>query len=725
MKRLLSIVLAFSLLIVCLPMSISAAPTERTLNFAQMSNGYRILGRAVEYQTGLLMDNVASGFEFYFNGSGDVIFNANVMCINWGNELAQYFTVVVDGVRSRARVEVTEHAKYEIKNVVLAEDLASGDHHIEVYRQTEASQSFCVGLSVTFTGTLLAPPSKAPLTFDVIGDSISGGYGCLWDGTSHQGFHPLYQDGTQTYAFLTGKTFGADVRVCQVSGYGCVRGQNTNGDNMQKLYPYLCYNRDETPYSFDTLADVVIINLGTNDSRVGVTAAEFQVGSKALMQLAREKNPGAKIVWCTGMMGTFYKDAVQASVNELGGAANGYYFVTLPYNGNGAGAHPSAEGHKAAATVLQDFLKTNVLSSDQLNAQTDAASLRAAIEEASATTNPSVVLQGAINRAQTELNVNTTDPYRLYQRLTAIETAKAATVKGVSLMPKEYISDTPFANDGVSYVWPSYMTSYGWVSLYKGGAGHYWPTINTPIDDVVDVDETPYVCLDFTATASFNATITYRRADGETAYVQLSELAGNGANDFTPCDRQKLMLDFGAYVRKQSHVGDNGLVSIVSCQMFVVGETDQVVQLFDCSFVNAANTDNAPTKLSGTYAVENGYLEKLTAGMTANELKAAMDHSDLLSVTDKDGKAVSGNLGTGMTLTLTVNGVVVDRATIVVRGDVNGDSTVSSVDARLMLKMLLNSATSAFDDAQTLAADMSGEGSLSTGDVRLILKATF
>ncbi len=714
--------LAIGLLLTCLPMTIGAATTERTLNFAQMSGGYRALGRAMPYQSQLLMDNVASGFEFYFNGGGDVSFNASVMCINWGNELAQYFTVVVDGVRSRVRVQLNEHAKAETKTIPLASNLENGDHHIEVYRQTEASQSFCVGLSVTFTGTLLPPPSPATLTFDVIGDSISGGYGCLWDGTSHQGFHPKYQDGTQTYAFLTGKAFGADVRVCQVSGYGCVRGQNTNGDNMQKLYPYLCLNRDETLYPFDTLADVVIINLGTNDNSVGVAASEFQVGSKALMQLARDKNPGAKIVWCTGMMGTFYSNAVQTAVRELGGADNGYYFVTLPYNGSGAGAHPSADGHKAAATVLQNFLKTNVLTSDQLNAQTDAATLTGAVNDAAAIANPSAALQGAIDRAKTELAVNTTDPYRLYQRLTAIEAAKASTVNSVSLMPKEYISDTPVAADGVSYVWPSYMLSYGWISLYKGGDGFYWPVLNTPINESVDVDETPYLKLDFSGTAAFNATISYYCPNGEIATVKISELAGMGDNDLGARERDVMVLDFGAYVREKGHVGDSGLVSIVSCQMFVVGTADQVVQLYECGFTNAAATTDTPTTLSGSYAVKNGCLEALAVGTTAEALKAAMDHSDLLTVTDKNGNAVSGKLGTGMTLALTVNGSIIDSATVIVRGDVNGDGNCSTVDARSTVKHTLGGTTT-LDNVTQIAADYNGDGKVDTVDAREILRS--
>ncbi len=716
MKRFLCILCTVCMLIACLPTAIGAAATERTLNFAQLEGSYRILGRAMGYQTALLMDNVASGFEFYFHGSGDVTFNAKVMCINWGNELAQYFTVVVDGVRTRVRVECTEHGKYDDKQIVLATGLANGDHHIEVYRQTEASQSFCVGTSVTFTGTLLPPPPKAHLTFDVIGDSISGGYGCLWDGTYHQGFHPKYQDGTQTYAFLTGKAFGADVRVCQVSGYGCVRGQNANGENMQLLYPYLCLNRDETLYPFDTLADVVIINLGTNDNSVGVSGAEFQVGAKNLMQLAREKNPGSKVVWCTGMMGTFYANEVQAAVQSLGGADNGYFYVKLPYGGSGAGAHPAASEHQAAAAVLQEFLRTTVLPCAPLAAQTDATTLRAAVNEAAAIANPSAALQGAMDRAQTELNVNTTDPYRLYQRLSDIQAAKESVVKGVSLMPKQYVSDAPLGSDGTSYVWPNYTTDDGSVALFKGGDGHFWPMLDTPIGEAVDVDETPIWRLDFSGTASFNATITYRRPDGQSAQVKASQLAGFGDKDFAPRNREALSLDFGAYVREQGQVGDNGLVPILSCQLFVVGSTDQSVRLYECGFTNEAS---APTEITGSYPIENGTIDHIALGSTADTLIAAMDHGELLSVVDAAGNAVTGKIGTGMVLTLTVNGALVDRATLIVRGDVNGDGAFSTTDARMAIMHKIGGAT--LDSVHSTAADYNEDGQVTTLDAREIM----
>ncbi|MBQ3094113.1 MAG: dockerin type I repeat-containing protein, partial [Clostridia bacterium] len=177
-----------------------------------------------------------------------------------------------------------------------------------------------------------------------------------------------------------------------------------------------------------------------------------------------------------------------------------------------------------------------------------------------------------------------------------------------------------------------------------------------------------------------------------------------------------LTLDFGSYVREQGHVGDNGLVSIVSCQMFVVGGEYQVVQLFECGFTNESD---APTELSGAYTIENGYLDGVAVGVTAEALKSAMDHSDLLSVTDQNGNAVSGKVGTGMVLTLTVDGNVVDSATVVVRGDVNGDGDASTTDARLAILHQIGDIT--LDGASSMAADCNRDGNVDTFDVREML----
>ena len=139
MKRLISLFCVGCLLMLGVPMT-GVAQAAQTLSFSQMHGYVRTLGRAIEHANYLYMDNVASGFEMYFEGSGDVTLQAMVYC-NTEVEIAQYLTVYVDGVRSRVRVACDQRNVEYDKSIVLAQGLREGVHHIEVYRQTEASVS--------------------------------------------------------------------------------------------------------------------------------------------------------------------------------------------------------------------------------------------------------------------------------------------------------------------------------------------------------------------------------------------------------------------------------------------------------------------------------------------------------------------------------------------------------------------------------------------------------
>ena len=730
MKRIVSVLLALALLCLCLPLGTAAQEETRTMNFAQMHGYYRMLGRTVEHNSCLYMDNVATGFEMYFYGKGDVTLNATVVCSTNG-EIAQYLTVIVDGVRSRLRIECeTLHDAYA-KSIVLAKGLSQGYHHIEVYRQTEAQVSNFRAETLTFTGHLLATPSEHPLTIDVVGDSISGGYGALWNsslGVSDPGCnHPYYQDGTQSYAFLAGKALGADVRVLQSSGYGCVGGWNGREVNLQTMYPYLNWFRSQSYLNpFDPIADIVIINLGTNDYSTrennNMSSAEFQAGAKNLMQMARQYNPGAAVIWCTGMMGSYYPNEVKAAIAELGGSAEGYYFLELPKGQGGAVSHPNVEQQKAAGAVLENFLKTTILPADYTTQTATTAELSAAISEAKAVSTPSAALQGAIARAKTELAVNTTDAYRLYARLTDLREAMAGDVTSVDLMPHQYVSETPTAADGQSYIWPYYGADDGSVTLYKGGEGFYWPQINTTQYQTVDIDETPYLRIDYAGTATFNVSLTYIQPDGNYGYVNAATLAGVEGTDLPARERGVVTVDFGAYIREQGHADSEGLVPLLRCDLYVVGDTDSYTRVYECVFTSDAG--ETPITITGNYPVQNGVLTGVAAGTTADALIAAMEHRDALIVRAADGTQVSGEIGTGMTLELTQNGTVVDSAVIAVMGDINGDAAISSADARLILKSLLNQSY-ALTNVQKLAADSDSDNSLTTGDARSILKATF
>ena len=315
--------------------------------------------------TGLAVYTTGAGIAFYSECSGDI-----TLTLTARNRYTtrQYFTVTVDGVRERVCVENPSNAARQ-STITLAENLDQGYHRIEVYRQTEEVNATCVFNSLTLNGTV-SPVPEAPLLIEFVGDSITAGASMFRAEADQAADDPACQDGTQTYAYQTAQALGADFQACCTSGYGVVKGWNSDNANLLKMYPFTAYHvrhqdKEENYWPFARQADVVVINLGTNDNTVSskkkLTKTQFQEGATALMELVREKNPDSQIVWATGMMGTFYEQELTAAVEELGGAEAGYYFCELPKGTGGGAGHPNLEQHTAAAKALTEFLQETVL----------------------------------------------------------------------------------------------------------------------------------------------------------------------------------------------------------------------------------------------------------------------------------------------------------------------------------------------------------------------------
>ena len=725
MKRFWAILCVLCLLVAACPAVYAAS--AQTYNFNQLRGYYKTQGRVEVVDGALNMDTTSSGFEFYFNGSGNVTMGADVWCTYTQNI---FLSVIVDGKVNRVEVYTGTTSKAVYKNITLVENLSEGVHHIEVYKQTEASSGLVTVWDVTFTGTPVAAPPADKIVIEVIGDSLSGGASNLATNDTANASYPVYQDGTQTYAYLTGQALGANMRVTQTSGFGCCGGWNPQGTdlNLQDMYPYTSYWRDHSAaglYDFDPPADIVVINLGTNDEtaaafgRIELTNAEFKAGAKNLMTMARQKNPNAKIVWLTGMMGISYRTELTSAVAELGGAENGYFFTILPEGTSGGEGHPNVQQHQAAADVLTAFLLENCLPANYKADFTDTATLKATLANAKAVSNPSAALSEAIAFAEMEIACNTTDAYRLGVRKTALENAMNGKVVGLSLMPVEGVTETP--ESGEHFVWPYYGAADS-VALYKGGEGHYWPYVHTEYEQLLNVNSTPYLTVDATTTAGWNVHLAYIDKDGIRRTVTASQIYGAGATDFAANPtRTTYTIDFGGYVNALGHADANGYVTIVGCDIYVVGTTDTYVQLYSCAFTEAASEPDAPAKITGAYTVTNGLLQCLPVNTTASALLAVMDNAEYLRIVDKNGASAGEALATGMTLQLVVNGTVVDEAVIAVCGDVNGDGLVNTVDARAMLATTLQGGAS-IDAATGLAMDINGDGTINTMDVRVLLK---
>lgn len=746
MKRLLSILCVLCLLATAIPFAATAStlPTT-TYDFDDLQGYYKTQGRVEVTDVGALdMDTSSSGFELYFYGKGDVTINADIHC-RYTTDM--FFSVIVDGTLTRVKVDTGTTENAVNKTLTLASGLVEGYHHIELYKQTEASSAFVTVWGITLTGNLLTTPDDK-ITMEVVGDSISGGASSLYDGSNLDASYPVFQDGTQTYAYLAGEALGANVRVTQTSGYGCVGGWNMNTDvNLQVMYPYTSYWRDHSEtgyYDFNPAADIVVINLGTNDYTVDyntthnsnpnddvvITSADFKAGAKNLMTMAQTKNPGAKVVWCTGMMGTFYATEMKEAVSELGGAASGFYFCELPYGVSGGAGHPNVAEHQAAATVLENFLLENCLPDNYKSDFATAAQLQATYNAACAVANPSVALTQAIAIAQAELNFGTTDPYRLGCRKAALETAMSGVTVGLDLMPQEGVTTAPTTNDD-DWVWVSYSGDH--VTMYKGGEDFWYPYVHTEYLQVVDLSATPYLTVDLVATASWNIHIAYIDKDGARQTITASAAAGNGDVDFTATERKKVTIDLGSYINSLGTADSLGRIRIVGCDIYVVGASyaaddieDPYVQLYTCAITDDDGLDLPSAITSDTHTVAGGVVSDINEGVTVADLIASTNDSDYLQVVGADGEVIADTtaLATGMTLQLvSPNGTVIDEAVVAVMGDYNGDGEGTTNDAREILKLALYGESYGASAAQKAASDMNKDTVINTSDVRVLLRA--
>ncbi len=309
----------------------------------------------------LLLDFTVSGMEFELDCEGDVYATFNARKIsNSAAEGGVYFTIVVDGVKkARDFCRIANSGETKVK---LAEGLSAGKHTFAIYRQSEHSFGEVGVCALSYEGEMLDKPADKNLYIEFIGDSISCGYGNLisnGQGSNSPGA-ALYSDGTQAYTFLTAQELNADWSTVSWSGLGCKYGYSDI--TMQDVYPAQRYNYDKTtPYSFAKEPDIVVLALGTNDNSIQTNATLKREGLVEMLELVREKNPNAPIVWIHGMMTTGVSTMIEEIVAEFGGAEAGYYACRLTQNNAGGGAHPSLAGQQKFADELVAFLLDNGL----------------------------------------------------------------------------------------------------------------------------------------------------------------------------------------------------------------------------------------------------------------------------------------------------------------------------------------------------------------------------
>ena len=250
-----------------------------------------------------------AALRFAWSGSGFVATVAgSAISVTLGNEgtaESVYFQPVIDGTPG-TRFAVSGGAR----TVELGTGLAGGDHLVELYRETEGRYGNSVFSGFT-EGTLKAPPTGARRSIEIVGDSISAGFGNL--GSEE---HPNYgedpnggcmfstetESAYNTYGMIAARRLDAESTVVAVSGWGAYR---SNGNDTTAVLSRVYGNAlglNATPaWSFERPADVVVVNLGTNDFATGDPGeTEFKTAYASLLATIREKHPEAFIFCMIG-----------------------------------------------------------------------------------------------------------------------------------------------------------------------------------------------------------------------------------------------------------------------------------------------------------------------------------------------------------------------------------------------------------------------------------------
>jgi hypothetical protein len=124
-------------------------------------------------------------------------------------------------------------------------------------------------------------------------------------------------------------------------------------------------------------------------------------------------------------------------------------------------------------------------------------------------------------------------------------------------------------------------------------------------------------------------------------------------------------------------------------------------------------------KSSSEYVSDGAFVRGVRQSTSVNDILVEFDN-ETLEVLHVDGYAISGValIGTGTQVRLYQNGVVVDSLTIVITGDIDGNSIVDTTDYMRVKAAVLGRFT--LTDAQRAAADVDGSGTVGSTDYQKI-----
>ncbi|MFH1496401.1 MAG: SGNH/GDSL hydrolase family protein [Verrucomicrobiota bacterium] len=254
---------------------------------------------------------------------------------------------------------------------VVAEDLPAGEHTIFLVRRTEFNTggTQILGFEIDDVALLL-PPVPRSRVIEVIGDSISCGYGNEAASQAER-YTAETQNAWLTYGAITAERLNAD--------YVCVAWSGKKlwpNNTIVEYYDHVLMSPSAAKWDFARFRpDAVVINLGTNDfARENPDADGWVAAARDFIRQVRRNYPSVPVFFCVGPMlsdrnasctpRTVMLGYLQRVVEETRGDGAPVHIIDFGIQQMtdwiGADWHPSVDTHRKMADTLTAALRSEL-----------------------------------------------------------------------------------------------------------------------------------------------------------------------------------------------------------------------------------------------------------------------------------------------------------------------------------------------------------------------------
>ena len=309
-----------------------------------------------------------------------------------GDKVSMFMTGNPGGKTDKARVGVYVDGE-RVKDLQIPADgeiieldgKGSEPINVTVVKLSECAMSCCGLIKLETNGGTVSPAADKKHRIEIIGDSITCGYGVDDPDMSHS-FSTATEDCTKSYSIKTANLLDADYSLVSFSGYGIISGYSGDGkkhdDQLVPTYydKYgFTYNSSfggkkpqDLEWDFSRFVpEVVVINLGTNDASYAAgneeREKEYADSYAEFLKHVREKNPSARIYCTLGTMGTQLNEKMHEAVEAYTSFTGDTYIAVVDFplqnqneDGIAADWHPSDKTHTKSAEQLAAVIKADM-----------------------------------------------------------------------------------------------------------------------------------------------------------------------------------------------------------------------------------------------------------------------------------------------------------------------------------------------------------------------------